>query len=195
MALYGALETGAVELPLQVYNRERSHLGFILSCYDAFVRYDRATDTFSARYPPHGKREPVHEASVPRAHVRTAPTETSAHELFRPEPGQELRPGDHVEVQWRRSKSFPFGWWYGVVGHARHCDGSPCLCHKDGTVWLEFRHYREESRWRRAAVSRTVAAEVPDAPTDGFYGGMRVLRDPLEVAAWQAMWPQGELLA
>ncbi|KAG6479315.1 hypothetical protein ZIOFF_062778 [Zingiber officinale] len=37
------------------------HLGFMLSCYDAEVSYDGRTDTFLARYPPHGRRTVVIE--------------------------------------------------------------------------------------------------------------------------------------
>jgi hypothetical protein len=48
-AWYRALECGEFWFPAQVYNREDGHVGFVLSCYDAHLRYDRRTDTFTAR--------------------------------------------------------------------------------------------------------------------------------------------------
>ncbi|KAG6504374.1 hypothetical protein ZIOFF_036706 [Zingiber officinale] len=43
---------------------QHGHLGFMLSCYDAEVSYDGRTDTFLARYPPHGRRTVVIEESL-----------------------------------------------------------------------------------------------------------------------------------
>ncbi|KAG6510245.1 hypothetical protein ZIOFF_028254 [Zingiber officinale] len=40
---------------------QHGHLGFMLSCYDTEVSYDGRTDTFLARYPPHGRRTVVIE--------------------------------------------------------------------------------------------------------------------------------------
>ncbi|XP_072954739.1 F-box protein At2g32560-like isoform X3 [Typha angustifolia] len=51
MSWYLALECGEYWFPAQVYNRENGHYGFSLSCYDAQLRYDRKTDTFTARLP------------------------------------------------------------------------------------------------------------------------------------------------
>ncbi|KAL0459114.1 UNVERIFIED_CONTAM: F-box protein [Sesamum latifolium] len=56
MSWYFALESGKFWFPAQVYNRENGHVGFMLSCYDAELSYDLRTDTFHARYPPHGRR-------------------------------------------------------------------------------------------------------------------------------------------
>lgn len=78
MSRYLALESGEFWFPAQVYNREvfleiffdfgfdffdwslgelillldlqNGHVGFMLSCYDAMLSYDRKTDTFNARY-------------------------------------------------------------------------------------------------------------------------------------------------
>lgn len=190
MACYGALETGAFSFPAQVYNREHGHVGFLLSCYDAEVSYDRKTDTFKARYPPHGSRTAVTEEGVQWKRLRPPPTGTNAHELHQSDCLDVLRPGDHVEVQWRRNKGFPYGWWYGVVGHSEGCtpEARRCLCYLDGTVWLEFNQYAVGSRWRRAAVNRKTHREEGNE-TEGFYAGIRKLQLKGEISVWKQHWP------
>lgn len=64
---------------------------------------------WTCRYPPHGPRTIVVEDSVPWSRLRSPPIDTSAHELHVSDCLEELRPGDHVEVQWRRNKEFPYG--------------------------------------------------------------------------------------
>lgn len=81
----------------------------MLSCYDAELSYDSRTDAFTARYPPHGRRTMVVEEGVPWERLRASPVETSAHELHLSDCLADLRPGDHVEIQWRRNKEFPYG--------------------------------------------------------------------------------------
>ncbi|XP_021278384.1 F-box protein At2g32560-like isoform X2 [Herrania umbratica] len=131
MCWYLALETGRFWFPAQVYNRENGHVGFMLSCYDAELRYDPRTDTFQARYPPHGRRAMAIENCVPWERLRAPPIDTSPHDLHISDCLNELRPGDNIEIQWRRNKEFPYGWWYGVVGHLESCDGNEnyCRCH------------------------------------------------------------------
>ncbi|KAF9599392.1 hypothetical protein IFM89_036949 [Coptis chinensis] len=51
MSRYISFESGKFWFPAQVYNREHGHVGFMLSCYDAELCYDRRTDTFRASYP------------------------------------------------------------------------------------------------------------------------------------------------
>lgn len=41
--------------------------------------------------------------------VRAAPIDTSPHDLHVSDCLDELRPGDHIEIQWRRNKEFPYG--------------------------------------------------------------------------------------
>ncbi|KAJ6984925.1 hypothetical protein NC653_023039 [Populus alba x Populus x berolinensis] len=119
MSWYLALETGKFWFPAQVFNRENGHVGFMLSCYDAELNYDPRTDTFQARAP-----------SV----------DTSPHDLHISDYLHDLLPGDHIEIQWRRNKEFPYGWWYGVVGHLESCDGNEnyCRCHNSGKFILSF---------------------------------------------------------
>eukprot|EP01018_Ginkgo_biloba_P036186 Gb_33621 [translate_table: standard] len=112
MAWYLALESGNFWFPAQVYNREHGHVGFMLSCYDAELSYDCQTDTFHARYPPHGPRTIVMEEGVQWERLRAPPVDTPAHDLHASDCLNDLRPGDHVEIQWRRNKEFPYGKYY-----------------------------------------------------------------------------------
>jgi hypothetical protein len=62
-----------------------------------------------ARYPPHGRRTVVLEDGVQWDRVRAPPVNTLAHDLHASDCLHELRPGDHIEIQWRRNKEFPYG--------------------------------------------------------------------------------------
>ncbi|CAM0883172.1 unnamed protein product [Alopecurus aequalis] len=189
-AWYRALECGEFWFPAQVYNREDGHVGFLLSCYDAHLRYDRRTDTFTARYPPHGRKPAKEEEGVQWCRVRAAPLITPAQDLHASGCLDDLHPGDHFEIQWRKNKDFPYGWWYGVVGHLESCNANEhlCRCHQDDTVMLEFRHYAAGSRWRQTTVSRKDHREKGDE-TDGFYGGIRKLQTKDEISTWRRFWP------
>lgn len=190
MSWYLSVESGKFWFPAQVYNREHGHVGFMMSCYDAALSYDFHTDTFRARYPPHGRRTVVLEDGVQWDRVRAPPVDTLAHDLHTSDCLHELRPGDHIEIQWRRNKEFPYGWWYGVVGHLESCDGSEhfCRCHLSDTVVLEFNQYTPGSRWRQALVKRKEHREEGNEG-DGFYGGIRKLRGKDDISKWRQLWP------
>ncbi|KAL0435313.1 UNVERIFIED_CONTAM: F-box protein [Sesamum radiatum] len=190
MSWYFALESGKFWFPAQVYNRENGHVGFMLSCYDAELSYDLGTDTFHARYPPHGRRAITTETGVTWDRLRAPPVDTSPHDLHISDCLTELQPGDHIEIQWRRNKEFPYGWWYGVVGHLETCDGNAnyCRCHDSDTLVLEFNQYTRGSRWRRTTVSRKNHREEGNE-ADGFYGGIRKLHTNEEISMWKKLWP------
>ncbi|KAJ0978974.1 hypothetical protein J5N97_014448 [Dioscorea zingiberensis] len=190
MSWYLSIEKGKFWFPAQVYNREHGHVGFMLSCYDAQVRYDCNTDTFEARYPPHGRRTIPPEGGVQWDRLRAPPVDTSAHELHVTDCLNDLRPGDHIEIQWRRNKEFPYGWWYGVVGHLESCsqNDQQCRCHNNDTIMLEFNQYTPDSRWRRTVIDRKNHREEGNE-TDGFYGGIRKLYSKDEIAMWKQLWP------
>jgi len=190
MSWYLALESGNFWFPAQVYNRENGHVGFVLSCYDAELSYDRRTDTFQARYPPHGRRASTIETGVTWDRLRAPPVDTSPHDLHISDCLNELRPGDHIEIQWRRNKEFPYGWWYGVVGHLETCDGNDnyCRCHYSDSLVLEFNQYTRGSRWRTMSVNRKDHREEGNE-ADGFYGGIRKLECNEEISVWKKLWP------
>ena len=64
------------------------------------------------RYPPHGRRTMVIEEGVKWERLRAPPVDTPAHELHISDCLNDLRPGDHIEIQWRRSKENPYGVYY-----------------------------------------------------------------------------------
>ncbi|KAI4373641.1 hypothetical protein MLD38_011747 [Melastoma candidum] len=198
MYWYFALQNGRFWFPAQVYNRENGHASFMLSCYDAEVCYDSRTDTFQARYPTHGRRSMPLEVGVTWERVRSPPTEITnlPHDLHASDCLTDLRPGDSIEIQWRRNKEFPYGWWYGVIGHLGSCDhqGSQnlCRCHECDDVALEFNQYSPDSRWRWVRISRRNHREEGNED-DGFYGGIRKLKEEEEISGWKRFWP-AELL-
>ncbi|WCJ28976.1 F-box family protein [Euphorbia peplus] len=190
MSWFLALETGKFWFPAQVYNRENGHVGFMLSCYDAELSYDPRTDTFQARYPPHGRRAIAIENGIPWDRLRAPPVDTSPHDLHFSDCLNDLIPGDHIEIQWRRNKEFPYGWWYGVVGHLETCDGNEnyCRCHKNEIAVLEFHQYSRGSRWRCTMINRKNHREEGNE-ADGFYGGIRKLYNNDEISRWKQLWP------
>ncbi|XP_074306763.1 F-box protein At2g26850-like [Silene latifolia] len=188
MAWYLSLETGEFWFPAQVYNRENGHDGFMLSCYDAKISYNLKTDTFQARYSPHGRR--TIEENISWSRLRTPPIDTPPYNLHISDCLDDLRPGDHFEIQWRRNKAYPYGWWYGVIGHLESCSVNEdhCICHDSETVIMEFNQYAPESRWRRKKVSRKDHREEGNE-ADGFYGGIRKLYSKQEISMWKSLWP------
>ncbi|KAK4764225.1 hypothetical protein SAY87_013663 [Trapa incisa] len=191
MSCYLALEIGKFWFPAQVYNRENGDVGFMLSCYDAELSYDSQTDTFRARYPPHGRRAVTIESGITWDSLRALPVDTSPHDLHVSDCLRNLQPGDHIEIQWRRNKEFPYGsWWYGMVGHLDSCDGSEiyCQCLDSDTVVLQFNHYAPGSRWRQTIVDRRNHREEGNEAY-GFYGGIRKLDTEAEIAVWKRLWP------
>lgn len=189
MSWYLSLETGKFWFPAQVFNRENGHAGFILSCYDAKLSYDSKTDTFQARYSPHGRRSAEENISWDR--LRVPPVDTPSYELHISDSLFDLKPGDHIEIQWRRNKEFPYGWWYGVIGHLESCNGNEnhCHCQYTDTVMLEFNQYPASSRWRKTMINRKDHREVGNE-VDGFYGGIRKLYKEEEISMWKSLWPK-----
>ncbi|KAK9169789.1 hypothetical protein Syun_001929 [Stephania yunnanensis] len=187
---YLSLEAGKFWFPAQVYNRENGHVGFMLSCYDAELCYNSQRETFHSRYPPHGRRTIVLEEDVQWDRIRAPPVDTLPHDLHVSDCLNDLRPGDHIEIQWRKNKEFPYGWWYGVVGHLETCDEVECrcFCHDSDTVALEFNQYSMGSRWRRTIINRKDHREDGNE-ADGFYGGIRKLYNAEEIAVWKELWP------
>ncbi|XP_023640600.1 F-box protein At2g26850 isoform X2 [Capsella rubella] len=194
MSFYLSLETGRFWFPAQVYNRENGHVGFMLSCYDAELCYDTHTNAFQARYPPHGRRAIAVEKDVPWERIRAAPIDASPHHLHISDSLREVKPGDHIEIQWRRNKEFPYGWWYSVVGHLESCDGNLnyCHCHNSDIIVLEFNQYTIGSRWRKTMINRIDHREKGNEE-DGFYGGIRKLNRKEEIERWKRLWPSSIL--
>ncbi|KAL2611248.1 hypothetical protein R1flu_022940 [Riccia fluitans] len=203
MAWYMALEKGQLEFRAQIRNRDYNNPGFMISCYDGKVKYDRSADSFKARYP---TRPAGEEVGISWSRLRSPPVDGSPGDLCVVESLQQLNPGDHVEVQWRHSPLHRYGWWYARVGHARTCqefrvgdsiDGTdeirPCRCHLEDTVRFEFNQYSTTSRWQEAVLDRWDHQEV-EVKGKGVYGGIRKLVNSQEIFAWrqQFLWEWGK---
>lgn len=59
------------------------------------------------RYSPYGRR--ATEDNIPWDRLRAAPVDTPSHKLHVSDCLHDLKPGDHIEIQWRRNKEFPYG--------------------------------------------------------------------------------------
>ncbi|KAL1813472.1 hypothetical protein ACET3Z_023537 [Daucus carota] len=189
MSWYLSLETGKYWFPGQVVNRENGNVGFMLSCYDAELSYDCRSNNFRARFAAQGRATMEHDINWDR--IRASTVKTPAHDLHHSDCLDELQPGDHIEIQWRRNKDFPYGWWYGIVGHLGSCDGCKlhCQCHSSDTVVLEFKQYTPGSRWRETVIDRKHHSEIGDE-TYGFYGGIRKINNKDEISMWKRIWPK-----
>lgn len=71
--------------------------------------------SLSFRYPPHGRRPIAIENCVPWERLRAPPVDTKPHDLHVSDCLNDLRPGDHIEIQWRRNKEFPYGLFFKPV--------------------------------------------------------------------------------
>lgn len=188
MAWYLSLECGKFWFPAQVYNRENGHDGFVLSCYDAELSYNCKSDTFQARYILHGRK--TVEENISWSRIRAPPVDNPPYDLHVSDCLDDLKPGDHLEIQWRRNGEYPYGWWYGVVGHLDSCtrNANHCICHDSDMVILEFNQYAPDSRWRRMSVNRNNHREEGNEG-DGFYGGIRKIQSEDEIITWKSLWP------
>lgn len=63
----------------------------------------------SCRYHPHGKRPTAIENGIAWERLRAPPIDTPYHDLHISDCLNDLHPGDHIEIQWRRNKEFPYG--------------------------------------------------------------------------------------
>lgn len=60
------------------------------------------------------------------------------------------------------------------------------------TVVLEFNQYTPGSRWRHTAINRKDHREEGNE-ADGFYGGIRKLKNKDEISTWKQLWPKETL--
>ncbi|RDX86744.1 F-box protein, partial [Mucuna pruriens] len=101
----------------------------------------------------------------------------------------DLKPGDHIEIQWRGNTQCPYDWWYAVIGHLDSCNENYCQCHCSDTLIVEFRQYPEISNMRRIRLSRKNYGEQGDQ-SSGFYGGIRKLHNEDEIETWKKLFPR-----
>lgn len=56
------------------------------------------------------------------------------------------------------------------------------------TLVLEFNQYTPDSRWRKTTISRKYHREEGNE-ADGFYGGIRKIKNENEISVWKNLWP------
>ncbi|KAL6598782.1 hypothetical protein ACP70R_046042 [Stipagrostis hirtigluma subsp. patula] len=190
MSWYLSMESGKFWFTAQVYNREHGHVGFMMSCYDAELSYDFHTDTFRARYPPHGRRTVVMGSSgTGSGHLQL----TLLRMISMP-PTACMNSGLAITLRFSgegtRNSHMAGGMELLPVGHLESCDGNEhfCRCHLSDTVVLEFNQYTPGSRWRQALINRKDHREEGNEG-DGFYGGVRKLRSKDDISKWKQLWP------
>ncbi|XP_054796934.1 F-box protein At2g41170-like [Prosopis cineraria] len=157
MAWYFYVEKGKFWFPAQVYKSG----DYMLYCYDALVSYNCRSDLFITRSQYSGWR--VMEESIKWDRLRVTPTQIP-YVLHISDCLNDLKPGDHIEVQWRSYKDCPYGLL--IVGFIQYPAGSP---------------------YRRVALKR-VNLEQTSNIGGGFYGGIRKLQSD-EVEKWKQLWP------
>ncbi|XP_057437938.1 F-box protein At2g26850-like isoform X1 [Lotus japonicus] len=178
MALLVCLESGRFWFPAQVYKRVP------LYCYDAIVSYDSKTDTFRARSPNNGWR--MIEGNIEWDRLRSSPVENFSRKFYLSDMN-DLKPGDHIEIQKRKRKEYPYDWWFAIVGHLESCDENVnhCLCQQSDMLVVEFKQYQHGSRWRRSVLNRNVYEEQGSRLC--WMGGIRKLDKEEEIERWNSL--------
>ncbi|XP_029130270.1 F-box protein At2g32560 [Cajanus cajan] len=178
MSLYFSLDSGIFWFPAQVYKG--------LMVHNALVSYDSQSDTFQARYQSGGWR--CLGKNIEWDMVRIPTLDSPPYAMHISDCLDDLKPEDHIEVQWRGNTQCPYDWWYAVIGHLDACQkGIYCQCHCSETLIVEFRQYPETSGMRRIRLSRKKYEEQAER-TGGFYGGIRKLHNEDEIETWKNLF-------
>ncbi|XP_028789691.1 F-box protein At2g26850-like [Neltuma alba] len=182
MAWYFYMEKGKFWFPAQVYKSG----DYMLCCYDALLSYNWRTNLFMTRSRYSGWR--LVEQNISWERLRATPTQTP-HVLHVSDCLNDLKPGDHIEVQWRSHKNLPYDWWYAIVGHLESCkEDDHCHCHLSDLLIIEFIQYSPGSHYRRVVLNKMNDGEQTDGGGGGLYGGIKKLHSH-EIEKWKELWP------
>ncbi|KAK7336450.1 hypothetical protein VNO77_16992 [Canavalia gladiata] len=176
MTLYFNLENGNFWFPAQVYR------GVLVR--DALVRYDSKTDTFQARQQNGGWH--VMGNNIQWDYLRAPPVANPPCDRYISDCLEDLKPGDHIEIQWKLKTDIPYDWWYAVIGHMDSCNENEnhCRCRYSETLIVEFKQYSQRSSMARIKVLRN--GEQCEDRT-GYYGGIRKLHSEEEIERWKKL--------
>ncbi|MCE3049954.1 hypothetical protein HAX54_046198 [Datura stramonium] len=94
----------------------------------------------------------------------------------------DLKVDDHFEIQWRKSKEFPYVEASGIA------IAISVLAIFAETALLEFKQYTLGSRWRQKEINIKDHREVGNE-ANGFYGGIRKLYSDKKISLWKSLWP------
>jgi hypothetical protein len=83
---------------------------FSFFLWKVWYLYCRALElkwVFCCRYSPHERR--TTEENIQWDRLRAPPVDTPPHILHASDCLNDLKPGNHIEIQWRRKREFPYG--------------------------------------------------------------------------------------
>ncbi|KAI4351265.1 hypothetical protein L6164_005641 [Bauhinia variegata] len=181
MALYVSLQRGRFWFPAQVYKCAR------LFCYDALLSYDCITNTFRARSPIVGWQ--LIKENIQWDRCRISPVDTSPLAFYMSNCLNDLKPGDHIEIQKRRRNEKFYVWHYAVIGHLESCDEDEhhCCCQSSGTLMVEFIQDWPQVQCRKIALNRNLNEE--QCISWFVYGGIRKISNK-EIEKWNSLYTQ-----
>ncbi|CAK8543076.1 unnamed protein product [Lathyrus sativus] len=176
MALYIFLESGRFWFPVQVYKATKK----TLYCYDALASYDSRTDTFRTRSTNAGQR--LVERDIEWERLRMPPPKTFLVDYYEYSNLNDLKPGDHIEIQKRRRKAFPYhDWAYASICHLKSCDRDINQCSCQDNDLLEMMIHKRGSI-HKYLMSRTMTHLITWKDFN-FLNGIRKLTNE-EVEKW-----------
>ncbi|XP_028766690.1 F-box protein At2g32560-like [Neltuma alba] len=182
-ALYLSVENGKFWFPAQIYK------GNGVSCYDALLSYESETDSFQARIQRRGWH--VLKKNIRWDEVRATPVETPPNALHVSDDLSNLKPGDHIEIQFRTARRTSYEWWYATIGHLETCDEheNNCGCDQSEVVVVEFKQYPPTSRMKRLVLSKDNGREHDDG-RGRLYGGIRKIHSQPQIDTWKRLFPR-----
>ncbi|XP_061364788.1 F-box protein At2g32560-like [Gastrolobium bilobum] len=178
MTLYFSLENGKFWFPAQVYRE--------LSVSHALVCYYSETDTFEARQQNGGWLRMGNIVQWDK--LRACSVEISACVRYVSDCLEDLKPGDHIEIQRRLGRHNYYDWWYAVIAHMDSCNETEndCRCRYCATLIVEFKQYCQGSSMRRIKLLRNREQCEEQAE---YYGGIRKLHNEEEIERWKKLLP------
>ncbi|XP_057437942.1 F-box protein At2g26850-like isoform X3 [Lotus japonicus] len=128
LALYFSLQGGKFWFPAQFYRGPRVR--------DALFRYDSTSQTFTAREQRVGGRWLLWKG-IMWERLRLSPVATPPCFCHVSDCLEDLKPGDHIEIQGKKKSDPHYEWFYAVIGHLDSCNENEeyCCCrHSDFEV-------------------------------------------------------------
>ncbi|GMN57718.1 hypothetical protein TIFTF001_026823 [Ficus carica] len=101
---------------------ESANFWFPAQFYYKQVSYVSQTNTFRARNFCQGWGTPGEESNIEWDRIRAPSIDIPP---FMPHVSgclHDLKPSDHIEIQWKSHLDLPFSWCYGLIGHLELCD-------------------------------------------------------------------------
>ncbi|XP_027934575.1 F-box protein At2g32560-like [Vigna unguiculata] len=158
---------------------------------NALVNYDSRSNTFQAR-DQNGSWKLIGK-NIEWDMVRAPSLQISPYLLHVSHSLQNLKPEDHIEIQWRPNAQSPYDWFYGVIGHLESCNENCCECVYSDTLIVEFRQFPKVSNLRRIKLCRRKKEDQNDG-IGGYCGGIRKLENEDEIKKWNNLLLQLQMI-